>query len=153
TVLAAAAAVLVASASGALHPHNADAATPPANGAPAPAASTGTRVHGARSRTATAITHLPTNVSDPTRGVAIRLTGEPRPARARPRLSPATAGTWTDIGNYEFFHPVSTLEPCTKYSMAIPAATRAAHHRRLGATRRISFTVACPGLTAVQEAL
>jgi lipoprotein-anchoring transpeptidase ErfK/SrfK len=37
--------------------------------------------------------------------------------------------------------------------MTIPAATVAARHRRLGKTRTISFQVACPGITAVQEAL
>ena len=109
TVLAAAAAVLVASASGALHPHNADAATPPATGshaAPSPAASGAPGAYNAPNRTPTTITHLPTNVSDPTRGVAVRLNGAPKPGTVRPRLTPATAGTWSDLGNYEFFHPV-----------------------------------------------
>jgi peptidoglycan hydrolase-like protein with peptidoglycan-binding domain len=99
------------------------------------------------------LTHLPTGVADPTRGVAIRLNGSPRAHTARPKLKPATAGKWTDLGNYEFFRPASTLEPCTKYTMVIPAATAAKQHRHLGASRTISFDVACPGITAVQEAL
>ena len=37
--------------------------------------------------------------------------------------------------------------------MAIPAATVAVHHRHLAAAETISFDVACPGITAVQEAL
>ena len=37
--------------------------------------------------------------------------------------------------------------------MTIPAGTVAARHRRLGKARTISFPVACPGITAVQEAL
>ena len=155
-VLAAAAAVLVASATGTLRAHNADAATPPAKGAPQPAASasaTAGHTESPRHRSATKITHLPSTIADPTRGVAIRLNGKPKPDTARPALTPATAGTWTDVGNYEFFRPVSTLEPCTKYSMVVPAATIALHHRHLGASTTVSFDVACPGITAVQEAL
>jgi hypothetical protein len=159
-VLAAAAAVLVASASGALRPHAADAATPapPPTGAtaahtPAPArvplslqaSPTGRR---------TTLTHLPlTGVTDGTRGVAIRLNGQPAVDTPRPTLTPYTAGSWTDVGNYEFFHPVSTLEPCASYKLTVPAATAAARHRKLGHSRTVSFTVACPGMTAVQEAL
>jgi hypothetical protein len=37
--------------------------------------------------------------------------------------------------------------------LTIPAATVAAGHRKLGQARTVSFTVACPGITAVQEAL
>ncbi len=154
-VLAGAAAVLVASASGALRPHSADAKTvhapvaahTTAGGAsPAMAASpTGRR---------TSLTHLPLGgVSNGTRGVAIRLNGDPAADTPRPRLTPHTAGTWTDVGDYEFFRPVSTLEPCATYKLTIPAATVAAGHRKLGQARTVSFTVACPGITALQEAL
>jgi lipoprotein-anchoring transpeptidase ErfK/SrfK len=155
TVLAAAAAVLLASASGALRPHDADAATPPAGAAPAASgpAVLSSLIASPRHRSATALTHLPTSVADPTRGVAIRLNGTPRPNTPRPKLTPATAGSWTNLGNYEYFRPVSTLAPCTKYTMVIPAATAAKAHRHLGARRTVSFDVACPGITAVQEAL
>ena len=155
TVLAAAAAVLVASASGALRARNAEAATAPASvTAAAPAAGTpAALLDSTRHRAATRLTHLPVSVADPTRGVAIRLNGPPGVNTPRPKLTPQTAGTWTDVGNYEFFRPVSTLEPCTTYSLAVPAGTVAAHHRRLAQARRASFTVACPGVTAVQEAL
>ena len=154
TVLAAAAAVLVAHATGALGAHAADAATPPPGSAPAAqAAASSANGDARRHLQATVLTHLPENVTDPTRGVAVRLNGAPRPGTPRPKLTPATAGTWTDLGNYEFFHPTSTLEPCAKYTMTIPAGTVAAHHRHLGAPRTVSFDVACPGITAVQEAL
>jgi L,D-transpeptidase catalytic domain len=156
TVLAAAAAVLVAHAAGVLRAHNADAATPPSNGSSTvlKLGSTSTvRLDSARHKSQTTLTHLPTSVADPTRGVAIRLNGKPRPGTPRPRLVPATAGTWTDVGNYEFFRPVSTLEPCTTYKMEVPAGTVAARHRRLGTSANVSFTTACPGITAVQEAL
>jgi lipoprotein-anchoring transpeptidase ErfK/SrfK len=155
TVLGAAAVVLAASASGQLRAHDADAATPPATNAPAasvPAVLSST-LAAPRHRSATVLTHLPSNVADPTRGVAIRLNGAPRLHTPRPKLTPATAGTWTDLGNYEFFRPVSTLEPCTKYTMVVPAGTVAKAHRHLVASRTVSFDVACPGITAVQEAL
>jgi lipoprotein-anchoring transpeptidase ErfK/SrfK len=156
TVLAAAAAVLVAHAAGVLRAHNADAATPPAKPLAAtslPGASVAAPTHSPRHKTQTKLTHLPSAVADPTRGVAIRLNGKPRADTPRPHLVPATAGTWTDVGNYEFFRPVSTLEPCTNYKMEVPAGTVAAHHRRLSSSASVPFTVACPGITAVQEAL
>jgi len=163
-VLAAASAVLVASASGALRPRAADAAT-----VVAPAASSAARAPLARAPESSArtlarranprgrrttLTHLPLDgVADGTRGVAIRLNGEPATGTPRPKLSPYTAGTWSNLGDYEFFRPVSTLEPCGSYKLTIPAGTAAANHRKLGHSRTVSFTVACPGITAVQEAL
>ncbi len=153
-VLAGASAVLVASASGALRPHSAE---PPASHAGAvPAASTPGAPAAVLSRSTrrTTLTHLPIGgVTDGTRGVAIRLNGDPAAGTPRPRLLPYTAGRWTDVGDYEFFRPASTLEPCASYKLTIPAATVAAGHRKLGHARTVSFTVACPGITAVQEAL
>ncbi len=158
-VFAAAAAVLAASATGALQPRDADAAIARAPTPPlvakhvrvrAPAVALAASPTGPR----TTLTHLPlTGVSDGTRGVAIRLNGRPATGTPRPVLTPRTAGTWSDLGHYEIFHPVSTLEPCATYTMTIPAGTVAARHRRLGRSRTISFAVSCPGITAVQEAL
>jgi L,D-transpeptidase catalytic domain len=163
-VLAAAAAVLVASASGALRPHVADAATihAPAGShetaqstpGPAPTAAPPPSATQASTGRRTTLTHLPLDgVRDGTRGVAVRLNGAPAAGSPRPKLTPYTAGTWTNVGDYEFFRPVSTLEPCATYKLTIPAATAAARHRKLGQSRSVSFTVACPGITAVQEAL
>jgi peptidoglycan hydrolase-like protein with peptidoglycan-binding domain len=158
-VLAAAAAVLAASATGALGPRDADAAiarVPTAHAVakrvrvPAPAVALAASPTGPRTK----LTHLPlAGVTDGTRGVAIRLNGRPATGTPRPALTPHTAGTWSDLGHYEVFHPVSTLEPCATYTMRIPAATAAARHRKLGKSRTISFHVSCPGITAVQEAL
>jgi peptidoglycan hydrolase-like protein with peptidoglycan-binding domain len=159
-VLSCAAAVLVASASGALRPRSAAvaasrAATPaPAAAQPAAPAAVVLARKASPSGRRTALTHLPlAGVADGTRGVAVRLNGAPASDTARPTLDPYTAGKWTNFGDYEFFRPVSTLEPCASYKLTIPAATAAAGHRRLGHTRVISFKVACPGITAVQEAL
>ncbi len=157
-VFAGAAAVLVASASGALRHTTAAPVSPDAPSLmpswtalpkPAPlalqASPTGRR---------TTLTHLPlTGVADGTRGVAIRLNGVPAIDTPRPKLTPHTAGHWTTFGDYEFFRPASTLEPCASYTLTIPADTAAAGHRRLGHSRSFSFKVACPGIAAVQQAL
>jgi peptidoglycan hydrolase-like protein with peptidoglycan-binding domain len=158
-VLAAAAAVLAASAAGALQPHTADAAI--AQGPTASARAKLVRVAlpsvalaASPTGPRTKLTHLPPAVvTDGTRGLAIRLNARPATGTPRPVLTPHTAGSWSDLSHYEIFHPVSTLEPCASYTMTIPAATVAARHRRLGRSRTISFHVACPGITAVQEAL
>jgi L,D-transpeptidase catalytic domain len=108
------------------------------------------RRHGPR----TAITHVPVaTLSDATGGVAVRFNGDPAPNTPRPALSPRVKGEWTNIGPYEVFRPVSTLEPCTSYTMTVPADTFVLRHRMLGAARTISFAVGCPGITALQEAL
>ena len=165
-VLVAAAAIVGASASGVLHPHTADAATTPATSTPAsttPATTTPAttmprprhrahakpRRHGPR----TALTHLPAAVADGTVGVAIRLNGTPAPDTPRPSIAPHVAGSWRNMGPYERFRPASTLAPCTTYELRIPARTFVLRHRTLGAPRVISFHVACPGITALQEAL
>jgi hypothetical protein len=102
----------------------------------------------------THITHVPTAaISDATAGVAIRLSADPAHATPRPALSPHVAGTWSDVGPYEVFHPVSTLEPCTDYKLRVPAGTVAQGHSALRRSRTISFHVDCPGVTATQEAL
>jgi peptidoglycan hydrolase-like protein with peptidoglycan-binding domain len=158
-VFAAAAAVLAASATGALQPRDADAAIARAPAAQLvakrvrvrpPAVALAASPTGPRTK----LTHLPlTGVTDGTRGVAIRLNGRPATGTPRPVLTPHTAGTWSDLGHYEIFRPVSTLEPCATYTMTIPAGTVAARHRKLGKSRTIAFPVSCPGITAVQEAL
>ena len=103
------------------------------------------RRHGAR----TEITHAPAaSLSDATAGVAVRLNGVPAPNTPRPKLSPRVAGVWTNIGPYEVFHPISTLEPCTSYTMTVPARTFALRHRTLGSAHTLTFGVACPGITA-----
>ena len=165
-VLAGAAAVLIASASGAASARPANAATTPASTvAPSAAAPAGAKpivistpvvmapAKPRRHGPATALTRLPLPVSNPTSGVSIRLDGKPAPDTPRPVLRPRVAGHWRNVGEYEVFHPVSTLEPCTTYSMRIPARTFALRHRTLGAARVIPIKVPCPGTTALQEAL
>ena len=105
-------------------------------------------------RSATKLLHLPlSGVADGAAGVAIRLNGTPAADTPRPEIFPSVAGHWHDIGPYEAFRPVSTLQPCATYTMLVPAKTIAVGHRALGATRTFKFSVACPGVKAVQEAL
>ena len=165
-VLAGAAAVLIASASGAAsaRPPNATS-TPPGAVTPSAAAPASAKpivistpvvmVHAKPRRhgPATKLTRLPLPVSDPTSGVSIRLDGKPAPDTPRPVLTPYVAGHWRNVGKYEVFHAVSTLEPCTTYSMRVPARTFALRHRTLGAARVLPVKVACPGTRALQEAL
>jgi hypothetical protein len=161
TLLLGAAAVLAAGAFGALGPHKAAAAPPasvsPIKPGPATGASGPTTPAGAPPRqhqTPTAITHVPlAHIPDPTAGLAIRFNGDAAADTPRPVLAPHVAGAWTNLGPYEVFHAVSTLEPCTSYTMTVPAGTRVEHHQPLGAARTLSFSVDCPGVTATQEAL
>jgi lipoprotein-anchoring transpeptidase ErfK/SrfK len=181
-VLGAAAAVLAADAAGLLGARRADAATvvvavapgstaptgavPPTTTLQLTTTTTGTSTNSRRHRrhrrpavkahhlSATKLVHLPlTGVADGAAGVAIRLSGTPAPDTPRPEIFPSVAGRWHDIGPYEAFRPTSTLEPCTSYTMLIPAKTIAVGHRALGRTKTFKFSVACPGVEAVQEAL
>jgi lipoprotein-anchoring transpeptidase ErfK/SrfK len=63
------------------------------------------------------------------------------------------AGSWKNVGPYEVFVPKSTLHPCSSYRMVIPARTFALGHRTLGTAQSVTLAVACPGITALQEAL
>jgi lipoprotein-anchoring transpeptidase ErfK/SrfK len=102
----------------------------------------------------TRITNVPAAaIADATAGVAIRLSADPAHGTPLPALSPHVSGTWSDLGPYEVFHPVSTLEPCTSYKLTIPAGTVADGHRPLAHAHTISLHVNCPGTTATQEAL
>jgi peptidoglycan hydrolase-like protein with peptidoglycan-binding domain len=104
--------------------------------------------------TTTSLTALPRGtVSDGTAAVVVRLSGAVGPKSPTPLLSPAVAGRWTTSGNLETFTPTSTLAPCTTYQLTIWAQTAAAGQLPLGIRRVVRFSVACPGVRAVQEAL
>jgi hypothetical protein len=167
-VLAGGAAVVAAGDAG---PHAAAAATVPQHAPGAAVGTSQTSTHTTATKTPkpapppppakplrhgrrTAITHAPlAQIADATAGVAVRFNGDPAPDTPRPVLSPRVAGSWVNLGPYEVFHPTSTLEPCTSYTLTVPAGTFALRHRTLGEAHTISFAVACPGVTATQEAL
>jgi peptidoglycan hydrolase-like protein with peptidoglycan-binding domain len=114
-------------------------------GSPTPVAAplTPTRVVGLPARTLTSGTE------------PLRVTLSAPPARdsPRPTLRPAVAGTWTTVGDAEQFTPVSTLEPCSSYTLTVWADTIATGHSRVGRRRAIPLQVDCPPLAGLQQAL
>ena len=70
-----------------------------------------------------------------------------------PSLQPAVAGTWTISGDAEVFTPVSTLEPCSSYTLTVWARTTSAGHAPLGHRHTVGLNVACPPLAGLQQAL
>ncbi len=103
---------------------------------------------------ATRLTALPHHtISDGTLAIRVRLSGRPASFSPRPSFEPAVAGTWTVRGDSEIFTPASTLDPCASYTLTVPAASTAVSHSPLGATRRISVSVACPSVRGLQQIL
>jgi hypothetical protein len=51
------------------------------------------------------------------------------------------------------FTPVSTLEPCSSYTLTVWARTTSDAHAPLGRRRAIGLNVACPPLAGLQQAL
>jgi hypothetical protein len=117
-------------------------ATPPAATPPRPAVRT-------------RITALPhSSIADGTAPLRVRLSGVPAAASPVPMLTPAVAGKWTTVGDYESFKPKSTLEPCSTYTLTVWAGTTATGDLPLGGKRRqYTLNVACPGPQALQQAL
>jgi peptidoglycan hydrolase-like protein with peptidoglycan-binding domain len=70
-----------------------------------------------------------------------------------PTLAPHVAGTWAVAGDQEVFTPVSTLQPCSTYTLTVWARTVAAGHSPLGRRRSIGLHVACPPVASAQQAL
>jgi lipoprotein-anchoring transpeptidase ErfK/SrfK len=63
------------------------------------------------------------------------------------------AGTWAAVGNAEVFTPVSTLEPCSTYTLTVWANTVATGHSRLGHRKTLGLQVVCPPIAGLQQAL
>ncbi|HEY1834944.1 MAG TPA: L,D-transpeptidase family protein [Solirubrobacteraceae bacterium] len=85
--------------------------------------------------------------------LAVTLSAPPAPGSPPPSLKPAVAGTWTTVGDVESFTAVSTLNPCTSYTLTIWSNTTAAGHSRLGHKRIVPLQVACPSLAGMQIGL
>jgi peptidoglycan hydrolase-like protein with peptidoglycan-binding domain len=102
----------------------------------------------------TRITRLPkATVADATAPLEVRLSAPPAPDSPVPMLSPAVAGKWTIVGNYESFTPKSTLKPCSTYTLTVWAKTTATERLPLGARRTLTLHVACPSTLALQQSL
>jgi hypothetical protein len=88
-----------------------------------------------------------------TAALSVKLNGAPLESGPEPALHPDVAGTWSIVGDDYRFTPASTLTPCGSYELALSAATDAVGHSPLGTRRSVTFTVDCPSVTALQEAL
>jgi peptidoglycan hydrolase-like protein with peptidoglycan-binding domain len=135
--------------------------TPPATGQTTPAttttapAATPPVVAPPKPTLHTRITAFPhSSISDGTAPLRVKLSGAPAPGSPAPMLTPAVAGKWTVVGDYESFAPKSTLEPCSSYTLTVGAGTTVRGDLPLGGKRRqYKLNVACPGLQALQQAL
>lgn len=95
----------------------------------------------------------PAIVADAVNGVEIELNGAPDPSGPTPALHPSVAGTWSIVGDYEKFTPTTTLAPCGRYVLAVSGRTLVSGDKTLGKRRAFAFSVQCPSVTALQEAL
>lgn len=112
-------------------------------GASQPAPLPATRLVGVPSRT----------IADGAAPLRVTLSAPPAKGSPRPTLRPAVAGSWSTVGNSEVFTPAGTLEPCKSYSLTVWKHTFATNHSTLDARHMLSLRVACPSITALQEAL
>jgi peptidoglycan hydrolase-like protein with peptidoglycan-binding domain len=102
----------------------------------------------------TRIVGLPhAHVGNATEPLYVTLSGRPAPGAPQPRLQPAVAGHWTVSGHAEVFRSASTLLPCSRYRLTVPAGTRAVEYSALGRARRLSLQVGCPNARGMQQAL
>jgi hypothetical protein len=92
---------------------------------------------------------LPTGVAD----LTIKLDGAVAAGGPKPTLTPQVSGTWTAWGDHETFTPTDSFAPCGSYVLTIPAGTAASGQAPLGRRQVFDFSVACPSVKALQEAL
>jgi peptidoglycan hydrolase-like protein with peptidoglycan-binding domain len=95
----------------------------------------------------------PHGISNGAETLSVTLSAPPSTSSPPPTLRPAVAGAWTAAGNSEVFTPVSTLMPCSSYTLTVWADTIATGHSRLGHRHTIGLNVACPPTIALQQAL
>jgi hypothetical protein len=93
------------------------------------------------------------DIANGTAPLTVELSGVPAPSSPQPALEPAVAGTWSVVGDAEVFKPVSTLEPCSSYTLTVWAQTQANGAAQLGKRQTIGLNVACPPLAGLQQAL
>ena len=71
----------------------------------------------------------------------------------QPTLQPSVAGSWTTWGGHETFTPSYSFAVCGSYTLTIPAGTAAVGETALASSHTLHFSVACPSVKALQEAL
>ncbi len=123
-------------------------------GTSGPSAATGPTGSTAVSGPRTSVVELPpTLIHSGAHPLTLKLNGAAVSTGAQPTISPSVAGTWTAWGDHETFTPSTSFAPCGSYRLTIPAATAAAGRPPLGRSEVQNFTVACPSVKALQEAL
>jgi peptidoglycan hydrolase-like protein with peptidoglycan-binding domain len=95
----------------------------------------------------------PSTIVDGTAPLRVRLSAAPAPGSPVPMLSPSVVGKWTTVGDYEYFTPKSTLEPCSTYTLTVWAGTTATGRLPLGKRRTLTLQMACPSTLALQQSL
>jgi peptidoglycan hydrolase-like protein with peptidoglycan-binding domain len=95
----------------------------------------------------------PRKITNATKPLSVVLSAPVAPGSPPPTLRPAVAGTWAAVGNAEVFTPVSTLEPCSTYTLTVWANTLASGHSHLGHRKTLGLQVACPPVAGLQQAL
>jgi hypothetical protein len=85
--------------------------------------------------------------------LTLSLNGAADSASPQPTITPNVAGTWSDWGNHESFKPTTSFAPCGSYTLTVPAGTQASDNAPTRAARTLEFSVACPSVKALQEAL
>lgn len=95
----------------------------------------------------------PAAVADGTRPLVVSVDATLWQGSQMPSLVPAAAGRWTMAGSSYVFTPTSTLAPCSAYTVIVWPKTIAAAHAPLGKRRTLHFSVDCPPMAGLQQAL
>jgi L,D-transpeptidase catalytic domain/Putative peptidoglycan binding domain len=121
---------------------------------PPPASTTGAETPAtAAPLPATHLTALPhSSIADGTQPLKITLSAPVSPTSPPPLLSPAVSGKWSIVGASQVFTPTSSLLPCTSYKLTVWARTQSTGYAQLGSKRTVELNVACPPLSALQQA-
>lgn len=102
----------------------------------------------------TRVTRLPAHWrANGAQRLVVTLSARPARGTPRPAIRPRIRGHWTTIRRSEVFVPAFGLEPCRRYTLAVPGGTIAAGHARLGRRMTRHLKVACFPILAAQQAL
>jgi hypothetical protein len=85
--------------------------------------------------------------------LTLTLNGTADPTSPAPTIKPYVAGTWSTWSDNETFRPATSFAPCGNYTLTVPAGTLVTGEAPMRHERRLDFTVACPSIKALQEAL
>jgi peptidoglycan hydrolase-like protein with peptidoglycan-binding domain len=85
--------------------------------------------------------------------LSVTLSAPVSPTSPPPTLIPSAAGAWHVVGDSDVFTPVSTLLPCSSYTLIVWARTDSSGYAELGRKRAIHLNVACPPIAGLQQGL